>query len=43
MGSDIGLFLAIDPQAGPEHIDDESMSEVHRYTLLVHQFKLPKP
>ena len=38
--TDVGILLAIDDQPAPDQMVDASTSEIHRQTLLVHQFKL---
>jgi hypothetical protein len=39
--TDVGILLAIDPQAAPDQMGDAAVSEIHTQTLLVHQFQLP--
>ena len=38
--TDVGILLAIDDQPAPDQMVDVPTSEIHRQTLLVHQFKL---
>jgi len=41
LGTNVGLFLAVDDRATPEEMADAAVSEIHTQTLLVHQFQLP--